>query len=240
MPSTSRGGLAEYVAVSASNAALRPPEVSAVEGACIPIAAATALVALRKAGVGLDAGDGPAKNLLVTVASGGVGSFAVQLASLAGHHHVTATCGARNLDLVRGLGADEALDYGTPEGAALRGASGRKHDAVVHCAEGFPWSAFKPALVDAGGVVVDLTPRIASVAVAVVQWLCFSRKRLLPLIVSTKKEDMETLLGLVVQGKIRAVVDSRYPLSRAHEGWAKSMSGHATGKIIVEMTNDAE
>ncbi|XP_051188627.2 quinone-oxidoreductase QR1, chloroplastic-like [Lolium perenne] len=234
------GGLAEYAVVSASNAALRPPEVSAVEGACIPIAAATALMALRTAGVGLDAGDGPAKNVLVTAASGGVGTFAVQLASLAGHHHVTATCGARNLDLVRGLGADEALDYCTSEGTALRGPSGRKHDAVVHCAEGFPWSAFKPALADAGGVVVDLTPRIASVAVAVLHWLCFSKKRLVPLIVSTKKQDMDALLGLVVQGKIRAVVDSRYPLSRAREGWAKSMSGHATGKIIVDMVKDAE
>ncbi|KAM0864529.1 hypothetical protein ACQ4PT_043868 [Festuca glaucescens] len=70
------------------------------------------------------------------MASGGGGTFAVQLASLAGHHHVTATYAVRNLDLVRGLGADEALDYNTPEGAALRGLSGRKHDVVMHCTEG--------------------------------------------------------------------------------------------------------
>ncbi|XP_048575046.1 quinone-oxidoreductase QR1, chloroplastic-like [Triticum urartu] len=229
------GGLAEYAAVPASQAALRPPEVSAVEGACLPMAAFTALAALRRAGVGLDAGDGPPKNVLVTAASGGVGTFAVQLASLAGHYHVTATCGARNLDLVRSLGADEALDYGTPEGAALRGQSGRKHDAVVHCGEGFPWSAFEPALADAGGVVVDLTPRLASVAVAVLHWALFSRKKLVPLIASAKEEDMEALLGMVSQGKLRVVIDSRYPLSRAHEGWAKSMSGHATGKVVVDM-----
>ncbi|XP_037438131.1 chloroplast envelope quinone oxidoreductase homolog [Triticum dicoccoides] len=229
------GGLAEYAVVPASQAALRPAEVSAVEGACLPIAAFTALAALRTAGVGLDAGDGPPKNVLVTAASGGVGTFAVQLASLAGHHHVTATCGARNLDLVRSLGADEALDYGTPEGAALRGPSGRKHDAVVHCGEGFPWSAFEPALADAGGVVVDLTPRLASVAVAVLHWVFFSRKKLVPLIAAAKKEDMEALLGMVSQGKLQVVIDSRYPLSRAHEGWAKSMSGHATGKVVVDM-----
>jgi NADPH:quinone reductase-like Zn-dependent oxidoreductase len=74
----------------------------------------------------------------------------------------------------------------------------------------------------------------------VLHWLCFSKKRLVPLIESPKKQDMDALMGLVVQGKIRAVVDSRYPLSRAHEGWAKSMSGHATGKIIVDMVEDAE
>lgn len=230
------GGLAEYAVVSASCAATRPPEVSATEGACLPIAAATALAALRTAGVGLDA-RGPPKNVLVTAASGGVGTFAVQLAKLSGKHHVTVTSGARNLGLVRALGANDALDYGTPEGAALRraGPAGRKHDAVVHCAEGFPWSAFEPALADAGGVVVDLTARVASVAVAALQRVLFARKRLVPLLVSPKKEDMEVLLGLVRRGQIRVVIDSRYPLSRAHEGWAKSMGGHATGKIVVEM-----
>lgn len=126
----------------ASRTAPRPPEVSAAVGACLPIAAVTALVALRTAGVSLDAGDGGGggakKNVLVTAASGGVGHFAVQLARLGGHR-VTATCGARNLALVAGeLGADEALDYATPDGAALRSPSGRRYDAVVHCAPHLP------------------------------------------------------------------------------------------------------
>uniref|UniRef100_A0A0E0E8L9 Enoyl reductase (ER) domain-containing protein n=1 Tax=Oryza meridionalis TaxID=40149 RepID=A0A0E0E8L9_9ORYZ len=236
------GGLAEYAVAQASRTAPRPPEVSAAVGACLPIAAVTALVALRTAGVSLDAGDGGGggakKNVLVTAASGGVGHFAVQLASAAGHR-VTATCGARNAVLVGGLGADEVLDYATPEGAALRSPSGRRYDAVVHCAAvaGLPWSAFAPVLADAG-VVVDLTPGAAAFATALRQRVTFSRKRLVPLFVSPTKEDMELVAGMVAEGKLRAVIESRHPLSTAEEGWARSMAGHATGKIIVEMGDE--
>ena len=230
------GGLAEYAVASASVTAARPPEVSAAQGVCIPIAAVTALRALQRAGVSLDPDDGTGRrmNVLVTAASGGVGHFAVQLARLGGHN-VTATCGARNLGLVRELGADEALDYGTPEGAALRSPSGRKYDAVVHCAAAaVPWSVFRPALA-AAGTVVDITPGFAAAATAVLQMLTFSKKRLVPLLVTPRKDEMELLLGMVKQGRLAAVIDSRYPLSRAQEGWAKSMSGHATGKVVVEM-----
>ncbi|KAL6601223.1 hypothetical protein ACP70R_044443 [Stipagrostis hirtigluma subsp. patula] len=230
----SGGGLAEYAVASASLTALRPPEVSAAEAACLPASAVTALRSLVAAGVSLDTRDtGRRKNVLVTAASGGVGHFAVQLARMGGHH-VTATCGARNVDLVKSLGADEALDYATPEGAALRSPSGRRYDAVVHCATGLPWSMFEPVLA-AGGTVVDITPGLAAVGTALLQRLTFSNKRLVPLIVWTKKEEMELLVGMVKQGRLKAVIDSRYSLSRAQEGWAKSMSGHATGKIVVEM-----
>ncbi|KAJ1290285.1 hypothetical protein BS78_02G231700 [Paspalum vaginatum] len=229
------GGLAEYAVASASLTAARPPEVSAAEGACLPIAAVTALRSLQRAGVSLDPARGSSpKNVLVTAASGGVGHFAVQLASQAGHN-VTATCGERNLALVRSLGADEVLDYKTPEGASLRSPSGRKYDAVVHCATtGFPWSVFKPVLA-AAGTVVDITPGFVSVTTAILQMATFSKKRLVPLIVMPKKEDMELLMGMVKQGTLKTVIDSRHSLSSAQEGWAKSMSGHATGKVVIEM-----
>ncbi|CAL5063533.1 unnamed protein product [Urochloa decumbens] len=233
------GGLAEYAVASASLTVARPPEVSAAQGACLPMAAVTALRSLQAAGVTLDdpAAGGARKNVLVTAASGGVGHFAVQLARLGGHR-VTATSGARNLGLVRDkLGADEALDYGTPEGAALRSPSGRKYDAVVHCAPaaGVPWSVFRRALADAGGKVVDITPGFVAGVTAILQMATFSKKRLVPLIVTPTKEDMELVVGLVKQGRLAAVIDSSYPLSRAEEGWARSMSGHATGKVVVEM-----
>ncbi|CAN6182857.1 unnamed protein product [Urochloa humidicola] len=236
------GGLAEYAVAPASQTAARPPEVSAAQGACLPIAAVTALRSLQRAGVTLndpaDAGAGARKNVLVTAASGGVGHFAVQLAKLGGHH-VTATCGARNLGLVTTdkLGADEALDYATPEGAALRSPSGRKYDAVVHCAAaaGVPWAVFRRVLADEGGKVVDITPGFAAAATAILQMATSSKKRLVPLLVTPTKEDMEMVVGLVKQGKLAAMIDSSYPLSRAEEGWARSMTGHATGKVVVEM-----
>jgi chloroplastic oxoene reductase len=219
----------------------RPPEVSAVEGACLPTAAATALQQLKAAGVssfGDDVNNTAPKNVLVTAASGGVGHYAVQLAKLAGLH-VTATCGARNLGLICGLGADEVLDYKTPEGARMRSPSGRKYDAVVHCATGTPWSAFAPVLADKSAVV-DVTPTLAAAARSLLQKVTFAKQRMVPLVLAPKKEEMEWLVDVTRQGKLKTVVDSTYPLSRAQEAWAKSMEGHATGKIVVGMGGEED
>ena len=210
----------------------RPPEVSAAEGAGLPIAASTALQALKSGGAKFD-GAGKATNVLITAASGGVGTYAVQLAKLAGLH-VTATCGARNIDLVESLGADEVLDYRTPEGGSLRSPSGRKYDAVVHCAVGIGWSTFEPNL-SANGKVIDITPSPATMLNCLVKKLTFAKKQVVPLLAVPSKEDLKFLVELVKQGKLKTIVDSKHPLSRAEEAWSRSIDGHATGKIIVEM-----
>ncbi|KAK8460087.1 hypothetical protein SEVIR_2G274300v4 [Setaria viridis] len=235
------GGLAEYAVAPASLTVARPPEVSAAEGASLPTAASTALQQLKALRVtsfdGSGGGNNNApKNVLVTAASGGVGHYAVQLAKLAGLH-VTATCGARNLGFVRGLGADEVLDYKTPEGARLQSPSGVKYDAVAHCATGTPWSAFAPVLADSA-TVADVTPGIAATARSFLQKVTLAKQRLVPMILIPKKEEMEWLADMTRQGKLKTVIDSRYPLSRAREAWAKSIEGHATGKIVVEMGDE--
>ncbi|KAL9296002.1 hypothetical protein ACSQ67_021898 [Phaseolus vulgaris] len=200
------GGLAEFAVASESITASRPPEVSAAEAAALPIAALTARDALTQiAGVKLD-GTGQTRNILVTAASGGVGHYAVQLAKL-GNTHVTATCGARNIEFVKGLGADEVLDYRTPEGQRSR----------VHLA-----------------VVVDLTPNASSLWTAALKKVTFSKKRLVPFVVTVQREGLEHLLQLVKDGKLKSVIDSKFPLSKAEDAWAKSIDGHATGKIVVE------
>ncbi|KAJ1388588.1 Polyketide synthase, enoylreductase domain [Sesbania bispinosa] len=226
------GGLAEFAVASESLTAARPSEVSAAEAAGLPVAGLTAHDALTQiAGLKLDGTCQP-KNILVTAASGGVGLYAVQLAKL-GNAHVTATCGARNIDLVKGLGADEVLDYKTPEGAALRSPSGRKYDAVVNCTTGIPWSTFDPNLTEKG-VVIDLTPGPSSLMTFALKKLTFSKKQLVPFFVTVKREGLEYLLQLVKDGKIKTIIDSKFPLSKAEDAWAKSIDGHATGKIIVE------
>ncbi|KAL6845916.1 hypothetical protein ACP4OV_023364 [Aristida adscensionis] len=230
------GGLAEYAVAPASHTVARPAEVSAAEGASLPAAASTALQMLKAAGIGSfdgSGGDSAGKNVLITAASGGVGHYAVQLAKLAGAH-VTATCGARNLGFVGELGADEVLDYKTPSGAALRSPSGARYDAVAHCATGTPWSAFAPVLAD-GSTVVDATPGLAATARSLLQKLTLAKKRLVPMVLVPKKEEMAWLVEMARQGKLRTAIDSRHPLSRAPEAWKKSMEGHATGKIVVEM-----
>ena len=210
----------------------RPPEVSAADGAGLPVAGLTAHQALtQSAGVKLDA-SGPRSNILITAASGGVGLYAVQLAKL-GNTHVTATCGARNIKLVKSLGADEVLDYKTPDGAALKSPSGQKYDAVIHCASGIPWSTFEPQL-SSKGKVIDITPGSDTMWRFLSGKITFSGKRIVPLVLIPKGENLAYLVKLVKEGKLKTVVDSKYPLSKAKDAWAKSIDGHATGKIIVE------
>ncbi|XP_052171025.1 chloroplast envelope quinone oxidoreductase homolog [Diospyros lotus] len=226
------GGLAEFAVAKVALTVPRPPEVSAAEGAGLPIAGVTAHQALtQSAGVKLD-GSGPRKNILITAASGGVGHYAVQLAKF-GNTHVTATCGARNLDFVKSLGADEVVDYKTPDGAALKSPSGQKFDAVIHCATGIPWSTFEPNLSE-HGKVIDLTPGPSAMMTFVLNKLTFSKKQLVPLLVIPKSESLRSVVELVKEGKLKTVIDSTHPLSKAEDAWAKSFSGHATGKIIIE------
>lgn len=228
----SGGGLSEYAVAKENLTVPRPPEVSATDAASLPVAALTAHMALtQSAEVKLD-GSGPHKNILITAASGGVGHYAVQLAKL-GNTHITATCGARNIELVKSLGADEVLDYQTPEGAALKSPSGKSYDAVIHCAPAFPWSVFEPNLSE-NGKVIDITPGPRAMWTFAVKKLTFSKKKLVPLLLIPKNENLKYLVELVKEGKIKTIIDSKYSLSKAADAWSKSIGGHATGKIIVE------
>ncbi|XP_047977378.1 quinone-oxidoreductase QR1, chloroplastic-like [Salvia hispanica] len=231
------GGLSEYCVAKEKVTVLRPAEVSAAEGAGLPVAGLTALISLTQyAGLKLDQPDsGPQKNILVTAASGGVGQYAVQLAKL-GNAHVTATCGSRNFDLVRGLGADELIDYkAAPEGAAsLRSPSGRKYDAVLHCAPTVAWSVFEPNLAK-NGVVIDLIPSAGTRWASTVKKLTFSKKKLFTFMLTPNDDEgLKFLVGLMKEGKLKTIIDSKHALSRGEEAWSKGVSGHATGKIIIE------
>ncbi|GMI69215.1 chloroplast envelope Quinone Oxidoreductase Homolog [Hibiscus trionum] len=226
------GALAEYAVAKEASTVPRPAEVSALEAAALPIAGLAAHQSLTQhAGLKLD-GSGPQVNILVTAASGGVGTYAVQLAKLA-NAHVTATCGARNMELVKSLGADEVLDYKTPEGKALTSPSGRKYDIVIHCTTNIPWSTFEANLTP-NGKVVDTTPGFGTLLSVAVKKITFSKKQLIPVFTDPKKENLDFLVKLVKAGKLKPVIDSKLPLSKAGEAWGKSIDGHATGKILVE------
>ncbi|KAK1395475.1 chloroplast envelope quinone oxidoreductase-like [Heracleum sosnowskyi] len=228
----SGGGLAEYAVAKETLTVSLVPEVSAADAAPLVTAGLTALQALTEsAGLKLDKSE-PEVNVLVTAASGGVGHYAVQLAKL-GNMHVTATCGSRNFDFVKGLGADEVIDYKTPEGAAVISPSGKKYDAVVNCTTGISWSTFEPQLGETGKVV-DLTPGAGTFANFALKKLTFSKKTVVPFLVNCRCENLEYLVNLVKEKKVKTVIDSKFSFSKAEDAWAKSMSGHAVGKIIVE------
>ncbi|KAL5214079.1 hypothetical protein ABZP36_003231 [Zizania latifolia] len=225
------GGLAEYVAASESITVARPAGISAADAAGLPTAGLTALQALRAIGTKFD-GSASGADVLITAATSGVGTFAVQLAKL-GNHRVTATCGARNLDLIGDLGADEVLDYQTPEGATLTSSSGKKYDYIVNNTDNGKWSAFKPRL-SYRGRVVDVAPNLGNFVASVLTLFSW-RKKLSLVIMTLGKKDMAFLVELMREGKLKTVVDSRHPFEKAADAWTKSMSGHAAGKVIVEM-----
>ncbi|KAK0588896.1 hypothetical protein LWI29_006750 [Acer saccharum] len=224
------GGLAEFEVAKESLTVARPQEVSAAEGAGIPIAGLTAHQALTEAvGIKLD-GSGEQTNILITAASGGVGHYAVQLAKL-GNTHVTATCGARNIELVKSLGADEVVDYTTPDGATCW--IWLEYSNVIHCTTGIPWSTFEPNLSEYGKVI-DITPPITAMFSYYLNKVTFPKKQLVPIHLKAKGENLDYLVKLMKQGKLKTVIDSKHFLSNVEDAWAKSIDGHATGKIIVE------
>ncbi|KAE8685301.1 putative quinone-oxidoreductase-like protein [Hibiscus syriacus] len=226
------GALAEFAVAHKDSTVLRPPEVSSADAAALPTAGLAAHQSLTKlAGLKLD-GSGPPVNVLITAASGGVGTYAVQLAKLA-NAHVTATCGARNMELVRSLGADEVLDYKTPEGKALKSPSGCKYDIIIHCTANIPWSTFEANLTPKGKVV-DTTPGFGTLMSVAAKKITFAKKQLLTLFTAVKQENLDYLVKLMQAGKLKSVIDSTHPLSKAEEAYAKSIEGHATGKILVE------
>jgi NADPH:quinone reductase-like Zn-dependent oxidoreductase len=134
-PTSEGGGYAEYVAVAEDHVARVPPGLSLGEAAAVPLVSLTALQALRDR-AGLAAGD----HILINGASGGVGSFAVQISKAMGAR-VTATCSARNAELVRGLGADEVLDY-AGDGAT----GGPRYDVIFGAVNTLPISRWRRAL----------------------------------------------------------------------------------------------
>ncbi|MFQ6619551.1 hypothetical protein Gotur_001145 [Gossypium turneri] len=96
---------------------------------------------------------------------------------------------------------------------------------------GIPWCTFEPNL-SSNGKVIDITPGPSALLTFAMKKLTFSKKNLVPLLLSPKKENLEYLVNLVKDKKLKTVIDSKHPLSKAEEAWAKSIDGHATGKII--------
>ncbi|KAB5521377.1 hypothetical protein DKX38_025696 [Salix brachista] len=124
---------------------------------------------------------------------------------------------------------------GGVEGSALKSPSGKKYDAVIHCARApeTPWSTLEPNLSE-NGKVIHISPSPGVMITFAVKKLTFSKKQLIPLILTPNGEKLKHLVNLAKEGKLKTVIDSKYPLSNAEDAWAKGIDGHATGKIIVE------
>lgn len=226
------GGLAEFLVAKANLTVARPEEVSAAEAAGLPAAGLMAHQALTdSAGVKLD-GSGKPVNILITGASSGAGHYAIQLAKL-GNVHVTAICASEHTEVVKSLGADEVVDCATPDGVALNSPSGKKYDVVIHCGAATSWSTFEPNLAS-NGKIFDVNPTPSALKTYALKKLTFSKKQQIPVLLSPKGENLDFLLKLMKEGKLKTVIDSKYPLSKTEDAWAKNIDDKVMGKLILE------
>ena len=220
-----QGGFAEYACAPENTLALKPSNLSFEEAAAIPMAAITALQGLRDTGQ-----IQPGQKVLINGASGGVGTFAVQIAKSFGAE-VTAVCSTRNLEMARSIGADHVIDY-TKENFTR---TGQQYD-LIFAANGYhSLAAYKRALtprgiyVMAGGTMAQIFQ-----AMLMGSWLSETGgKKMGAVMAKRNQKDLAILKELVEAGKVVPVIDRRYPFSEAAEALRYLGQGHARGKVVI-------
>jgi len=226
-----QGGFAEYVSVPERLLARKPGNLSYEQAAAVPIAATTALLGLRDV-----ARIEPGQKVLINGASGGVGTFAVQIARALGAR-ADAVCSLPNADLARSIGADDVIDYTSQDFTR----SGRRYDVLLDIAGSRPIFACRRVLAPRGTLVLIGGPAG--------RWLqpaghMFSALAMAPLVsqriamadtvsCTAKKQILMTLTTLIEDGKVTPVISRRYPLHDIREAVRYQEQGHAAGKVVV-------
>ena len=218
-----RGACAEYVCTPATALEKKPDNLTFDEAAALPVAGITALQGLRDNGH-LSAG----QKVLINGASGGVGTFAVQIAKAFGAE-VTGVCSTRNVQMVRSIGACRVIDY-TREDFTQ---SELRFDVLLDCAGNRPLRACRRLLNPGGRYVLVGAPepfrRIARMRLLSL----FGGPRLVFFLARQKPGDLRFLAELAAAGKLRPVIDRRFTLSEVAEAIRYNEAGHARGKVIV-------
>lgn len=216
------GGFAEYAVAPVKVLAPKPPEITFVQAASLPMASCTALQALRKV-----ANVQPGQRVLVNGAGGGIGSFAVQLAKALGAH-VTGVCSTGKVDVVRSLGADEVVDYtkaDVTEGTA-------RFDAVIDTAANRSIRDYAPILTDTGIYVLvggDALMQIYTLGPFISKR---NGKRFKNFLALPDKNDLSFVGSLAAEGKVVPNIGQIYPFHRIPEAVAHVDAGHANGKVV--------
>lgn len=227
---STRGGFAEYTCARERNLALKPANVSFEEAAAVPVAAVTALQGLRDRGR-----IQPGQKVLIDGASGGVGTFAVQIAKAFGAE-VTAVCSTRNLDKARSMGADHVIDY-TQEDFTK---NGQRYDLIL-AANGHHWILGYKRALSPKGFYVLVGGSMAQLIQIVLLGPLISKtgsKKMGFMLAKIKQEDLVSLKELLEAGKVVPFVERHYPLSQAAEAFRYFGEGHAQGKVVVVLEHD--
>jgi NADPH:quinone reductase-like Zn-dependent oxidoreductase len=220
------GSFAEYVCVSEDRLALKPSRMSFEDAAAVPLAAMTALQGLQLGHIQ------PGQKVLINGASGGVGTFAVQIAKAFGAE-VTGVCSTRNIELVRSIGADHIIDYTQEDFTA----NGQQYDMIYCAVSNHSIAEYKRALTAQGMCVIvgftslggmfrhlifgSLKPKAGVKRVGMMGT------------VKSNKRDLETLKTLLEAGKLTPVVDRCYPLSEIADAIRYLETGRAKGKVVI-------
>ena len=227
------GAFAEFVCSREINLARKPTNLTFEQAAAVPMAGFTALQGLRDRGQ-LQAG----QRVLINGASGGVGTFAVQIAKALGAD-VTGVCSTRNVEMVRSIGADHVVDY-TREDFTQ---GGHRYDLIMDIASSRSLSACRRVLAPHGIFVLvgaaggpDRQGRWLGPLTSFLKVLLLSRfvsQRMVPFMAKRSNEDLIVLTDLIESGKVTPVIDRTFPLSRTADAIRYLEEGHARGKVVI-------
>lgn len=227
-----KGSFAQYLRVRESGAVVvKPANVSHEQAAAVPIAAVTALQALRD-----QAQVKPGQKVLVNGASGGVGTFAVQIAKAMGAE-VTGVTSARNVDMVASLGADRVLDYTSVDFVA----EDARYDVIIDTVGNRDLRDLERVLTTKGVAVViggsGRDPWIGALAVPIkiLTWGRFADHTFKFFIADLDGGDLKYLADMMLSGRLKSVIDRSYPLAQVPEALAHVEEGHARGKVIIKV-----
>jgi NADPH:quinone reductase-like Zn-dependent oxidoreductase len=213
------GGFAEYVSVPVGVVSWKPANLSFEEAAAVPMAGVTALHGLRHHG-DLQRG----QRVLINGASGGVGTFAVQIAKSYGAE-VTGVTSTRNIDLVRSLGADHVVDYTTTD--FVRG--GQRYDLILDTIGNRSVPDLRRALAEDGKAAVTGFTSVTKLMGVSLR----GGKDIAMVSAHVASEDLEVLSGLIEAGKVRPQIDRRYPFAEIPAAITYLEQGHARGKVVA-------
>jgi NADPH:quinone reductase-like Zn-dependent oxidoreductase len=222
------GTLAEYVCVAEDKLAMKPTNLTFEQAAAVPTAAITALQGLRDAGKVQ-----PGQKVLINGASGGVGTFAVQIAKAFGAE-VTGVCSTKNLDMVRSIGADHVIDY-TQEDFTQRG---RRYDLILDNVANHSFSDLRRALTPQGIIIPNSGHGGMGYVIKAFLLSPFMRQQGSMYLASSNNKDLVVLKELIEAGKVTPVIDRTYPLSDTPEAFRYLEEGHTRGKVVINVEHN--
>jgi NADPH:quinone reductase-like Zn-dependent oxidoreductase len=220
--------LAEYVSAAADKVAVKPANLTFEQAAAVPTAALTALQGLR------DVGElQPGQKVLINGASGGVGTFAVQIAKALGAE-VTGVCSTRNVDLVLSIGADHVIDYTKQDFTQ----GGQRYNLILDNVGNRSFSDLRRALSPQGVVVPNSGHGGMGYVFTAFALSPFTRQVARPFVASTNHEDLVALKELIEAGQVTPVIERTYPLSKAPEALGYVGKGHVRGKVVITIARE--